>query len=40
MVGLATSFGAMVLYFHPWFLFIQAVNVPLIVGLPWLGWAL
>ena len=39
VVGLATSFGRWVLYFHPWFLFIQAaVNVALIVGLLSLDW--
>jgi len=38
VAGLATSFGLMVLYFTPWFLFIQAVNASLIVGLLWLAW--
>ena len=38
VIGLITSFGLMVLYFHPWFLFIQAVNAALIVGLLWLDW--
>jgi hypothetical protein len=38
VVGLATSLGLMVLYFHPWFLFIQAVNAGLILGLVWLDW--
>jgi lysylphosphatidylglycerol synthetase-like protein (DUF2156 family) len=38
VAGLATSFGLMVLYFHPWFLFIQAVNAGLIVGVLWLDW--
>lgn len=36
--GLAVSFGLMVLYFNPWFLFIQAVNAGLLVGLIWLDW--
>jgi len=38
VVGLAVSFGLMVLYFNPWFLFIQAVNAGLIVGILWLDW--
>lgn len=38
VVGLTGSFGLMVLYFHPWFLFIQAVNAGLIVGILWLDW--
>jgi hypothetical protein len=38
VVGLAASFGLMVLYFHAWFLFIQAVNVALIIGLLWFEW--
>jgi hypothetical protein len=38
VLRLTVSFGLMVLYFHPWFLFIQAVNAALIVGLRWLNW--
>jgi hypothetical protein len=38
VVGLAVSFGLMVLYFNPWFLLIQAVNAGLIVGLLWVDW--
>jgi lysylphosphatidylglycerol synthetase-like protein (DUF2156 family) len=38
VIGLAVSFGLMVLYFHPWFLFIEVVNVGLILGLLWLDW--
>ena len=38
VVGLAVSFGLMVVYFNPWFLFIQAVNAALIVGILWLDW--
>lgn len=38
VVGLAVSFGLMVLYFNPWYLFIQSVNAALVVGLVWLGW--
>jgi hypothetical protein len=33
LTGLALSFGLMVLYFNPWFLFIEGVNAALIVGL-------
>lgn len=38
VVGLATSLGLMITYFHPWFLFIEAINAALIVGLIWLDW--
>lgn len=38
VLGLGVSFGLMVVYFHPWYLFIQAVNAALIVGLAWLDW--
>lgn len=38
VVGLAGSFGLMILFFNPWFLFIEAVNAGLIVGLLWLDW--
>jgi lysylphosphatidylglycerol synthetase-like protein (DUF2156 family) len=38
VLGLVVSFGLMALYFHPWFLLIQAVNAALIVGLLWLDW--
>lgn len=38
VVGLAGSLGLMILFFHPWFLFIEAVNAALIVGLVWLDW--
>jgi hypothetical protein len=36
--GLAVSFGLMVLYFHPWFGFIQVLNAGLIVAIVWLHW--
>ena len=36
--GLVMSFALMVLFFHPWFLFIQVVNVGLIVAVVWLDW--
>ena len=38
VIGLALSFGLMVLYFNPWYLFIEGVNAALIVGLLWLTW--
>jgi hypothetical protein len=38
VVGLAASFGLMVLYFHPWFLFIEGVNAALFVSIVWLSW--
>jgi hypothetical protein len=38
VAGLAISFGLMILYFNPWFLFIQAVNAGLIAGILWLDW--
>jgi hypothetical protein len=38
VASLAVSFGLMVLYFNPWFLFIEAVNAGLIVGILWLDW--
>jgi len=38
VAGLAVSLGLMVVYFNPWFLFIQAVNAALIVGILWLDW--
>jgi hypothetical protein len=28
----------LLLYFNPWYLFILAVNVALIVGITWLDW--
>ena len=37
-IGLAASFGLMVVYFNPWYLFIEAVNAALIVGIVWLTW--
>ena len=38
MAGLAVSFGLMVVYFHRWFAFIEAVNAALIVAIVWLDW--
>lgn len=38
VVGLAVSFGLMVLYLTRWFLPIQAVNAALIVAIAWLEW--
>ena len=38
VVGLAVSFGLMVVYFPRWFAFIEVVNAGLLVGLLWLDW--
>jgi hypothetical protein len=38
VVGLAASFGLMVVYFTPWFLFIEGVNAALFVAIAWLSW--
>lgn len=38
VVGLVTSFSLMVVYFTPWYLFIEGVNAALIVGIAWLTW--
>jgi hypothetical protein len=38
VMGLAVSFGLMILFFTPWVLPIQAVNAILIVALLWLDW--
>ena len=38
VVGLVTSFSLMVVYFTPWYLFIEGVNAALIVGIVWLTW--
>jgi hypothetical protein len=38
VVGLAASFGLMVVYFTPWFLFIEGVNAALFVSIVWLSW--
>jgi hypothetical protein len=37
-IGLVMSFGLMVLYFNPWYVFIEVVNAGLIVGIVWLTW--
>jgi hypothetical protein len=37
-IGLAASFGLMVVYFNPWYLFIEGVNAALIVSIIWLTW--
>jgi hypothetical protein len=38
VIGLAASFLLMVVYFTPWFIFIQGVNVALISSILWLNW--
>jgi hypothetical protein len=37
-IGLAASLGLMIVYFNPWYLFIETVNAGLIVGIVWLTW--
>jgi hypothetical protein len=32
------SHGLLLLYFNPWYLFILAVNLALMVGIGWLDW--
>jgi hypothetical protein len=38
VVGLAASFLLMVVYFTPWFIFIEGVNAALIGSILWLSW--
>jgi hypothetical protein len=38
VVGLASSFLLMVVYFTPWFIFIEAVNAALVASILWLSW--
>jgi hypothetical protein len=38
IAGLSISFALMVLYFHPWFVPIQLVNLALIIALVWQRW--
>lgn len=38
VIGLAASFGLMVVYFNPWYLFIETVNAAMFVGMAWLTW--
>ena len=38
MVGLSVSTVLLLVYFTPWYLFILAVNIALIVGIAWLDW--
>jgi hypothetical protein len=38
VIGLTASFGLMVVYFTPWFIFIEAVNAALIASIVWLSW--
>jgi hypothetical protein len=37
-IGLAASLGLMIVYFNPWYLFIEAVNAGLIAGIVGLAW--
>jgi hypothetical protein len=38
VIGLAASFLLMVVYFTPWFIFIEGVNAALIGSILWLSW--
>lgn len=38
VVGLSVSTALLLLYFNPWYVFILAVNVALIVGIAWMDW--
>ena len=38
IVGLSVSTALLLLYFTPWYLFILAVNIALIVGITWMDW--
>jgi hypothetical protein len=38
VAGLGVSTLLLLLYFNPWYLFILAVNVTLLVGVGWLDW--
>jgi uncharacterized membrane protein YphA (DoxX/SURF4 family) len=38
VVGLYVSTALLLVYFTPWYLFILAVNLALIVGIAWLAW--
>lgn len=38
VIGLAASLTVIALYFNPWYLFITAVNLALIVPIAWLAW--
>ena len=38
IVGLSVSTALLLLYFTPWYLFILAANIALIVGITWMDW--
>lgn len=38
VVGLAVSFGLMVVFFQPWFIPIETINAALVIALLWLAW--
>jgi protein-S-isoprenylcysteine O-methyltransferase Ste14 len=38
IAGLGVSFGLMVLWFSPWYSFIEVVNAALLIGLAFLSW--
>jgi hypothetical protein len=38
VVGFAVSLGLMILWFNPWFSFIEVVNAALLIGLAFYAW--
>ena len=38
VIGLAASFLLMVVFFTPWFIFIEGVNEALVASILWLSW--
>ena len=38
VIGLAASFLLMVVYFKPWFFFIEGINAALFASIVWLSW--
>jgi hypothetical protein len=38
VIGLTASFALMVVYFSPWFIFIESVNAALVASIVWLSW--
>jgi hypothetical protein len=38
VIGLTASFVLMVVYFNPWFIFIESVNAAMVASIVWLRW--
>jgi hypothetical protein len=38
VIGLAASFLLMIVYFTPWFIFIEGINAALVISILWLSW--